>query len=89
MHIDDTYPTKFIPFELFGLTTPESTFVHQVRQFLLHELFDFGNGLFQPGLGCAGHVEVEGRILRDFSTSRRDGGWTDGLTAAVAILLSG
>ena len=44
----DTYSSELITFELFGLPTPESALVDQVRQFLLHELFDLGDGLFKP-----------------------------------------
>jgi hypothetical protein len=46
VRIQDTYSTKFITFELFWFATPESAFVDQIGQFLLHKLFDFSNGFF-------------------------------------------
>ena len=44
----DTYSSKLITFELFRLPTPESALIDQIRQFLLHELFDLGDSLLKP-----------------------------------------
>jgi hypothetical protein len=45
---EDAYSTKFITFKLFWFSAPESAFVDQVGQFLLHKLFNFGDSFFEP-----------------------------------------
>lgn len=57
---------------LLRLATAESSLVDEVRQVLLLELFDLGNGLLQTVFGQTSDVEVEGRSLRMLA-SRHDG----------------
>ena len=52
---------------LFLSRATEATFVDQIREFLLHHLFDLLNSLFKAFLGSAGDVEVEGWVLRNMS----------------------
>lgn len=48
--------SKLISFYLLLVSASESSFVHEVREFLLHHLFDFGNGLLESSLGRARYV---------------------------------
>jgi hypothetical protein len=43
---------------LFRFSAAESSLVDQVGKFLLHQLFDLGDGLVQSIFGCAGDVKV-------------------------------
>jgi hypothetical protein len=52
---------------LFLSGAAESTFVDQIREFLLHHLFDFLNSSLQTFLRDAGNVEVKRRVLEEMS----------------------
>ena len=60
---NSTYSTKLITFELFWFAAAKSAFVDQIRQLLLHELFDFHNSFLKARLRGACDVEVERWIL--------------------------
>lgn len=54
-----------VAFDLRGLVSAtEAALVDEVGEFLLHELVDFLDGLFEAVLGGAGDVEVERRVLQ-------------------------
>jgi len=74
---------------LFWFSATESSFVYKVRQILLHQFVNFGNGLFETISGGAGDVEVKGWVLGSVSDTSKTVRWTKKLTAAVAIALSG
>lgn len=47
-------PTELVPFDLLnGLPSPKPTLVNQRSKFLLHKLFDLGDGFVQAFLGSA------------------------------------
>jgi hypothetical protein len=52
---------------LFLSGATETTFVDQVRKFLLHHFFDFLDSCLQAFLGNAGDVEVERWVLEEMS----------------------
>jgi hypothetical protein len=58
-----TYTTHGISFDLLWFSAAEASFIYKVRQVLLHELVNFGNGLFETISSGAGNVEVKGRVL--------------------------
>src|SRR2546423_14273252 len=65
----DTYSTKFITFKLLWFATPESAFVDQIRQLLLHKFFNLGDSFFKARLCLACNVEVERRVLKRYQQS--------------------
>jgi hypothetical protein len=70
----------------------ESTFVHQIGQFLLHELLNLFHGFIESLAGGAGNMEVKGGVLSHASCQSRVGqvylnNWR--LTDGVAMDLSG
>jgi hypothetical protein len=73
---------------LFLSRATEATFVDQIREFLLHHLFNFLDSCLQTFLRDAGNVEVKRRVLEEMSACPliRE---SRPLTAAVAMRLSG
>jgi hypothetical protein len=59
-----TYTTHGISLDLLWFSTAETSLIYKVRQVLLHELVNFGNGLFKAISRCAGNVKVERRVLK-------------------------
>lgn len=59
------YPTEFVTFNLLRLPSAESSFVDQIRELLLHKLFNTLYGLFETIFGRAGDVKIERRILHE------------------------
>ena len=52
---------------LFLSRATEATFVDQIREFLLHHLFNFLDSCLQTFLRDAGNVEVKRRVLEEMS----------------------
>jgi len=58
-----SYPSKLVPFDLFGLPPSEASLVDEIGQILLHKLIDLLNRLLESCFGCASNVQVQRRIL--------------------------
>lgn len=59
-----TYTTELITLHWLRLSAPESSFVNEVWQLLLHEFVNHLDGLVEAFLGCARHMKVERWVLR-------------------------
>lgn len=83
---DSTHSTKFISFVVW-FSLSESSFIHQIRQLLLHQLFNFLDRLLEAFFGCARDMEVQGWVLARSVVVQIS--CVELPTAAVAKLLSG
>ena len=59
------YPSEFVAFHLLLLliSTAETPLINKLGEFLLHQLLDLGDGLFEALLAGACHVQVQRRVL--------------------------
>lgn len=57
------YPSKLIPFDLFGFPPSKASLVDKIRQLLLHKLLNLRDGLFKARFGSASDVQIKGGIL--------------------------
>lgn len=63
----DTYSTKLITLNLLWFPASEAALVDQLRQFLLHKLFNLLDSLFESFLRRTGNMQVQRWVLYAFS----------------------
>jgi len=58
-----SYAAKLIPLHLLLLSSTETTLIHELWEFLLHQLVDLVDCLLKTFFGRARDMQVERRVL--------------------------
>ena len=66
-------PSKFISLKLLRLSATEASLVHKIRELLVHQLFDFLDGLLETLFTGTGDVQVKRRVLSDQLATEPEG----------------